>query len=295
MECLSSWRHFLLDWHLAELISACFCMLNAQYNLREVIYRNGQMGSFFFWITWEPKKHLTKVNIWFQVDADICLRIIKLQFKSCNGHRPNVTFIMRHATDIDWIWQKWKWLTHLIIWETSTVLSKVISDEGWEPQGVEKRCDQKFSEFTRAAPTSSHSGLTRTFTKWSDGGGETEERTKTTKTRGVLAKKECSLVIYVLFGHSECPWRQETSLTFQFWIPLNFNATSFKMKHMLPLLQINVLQITFLVQWKTSNRVTTRREGPQSLSYHKQNKSVTDSHPDLGPVCMTPIANIGQQ
>ena len=166
---------------------------------------------------------------------------------------------------------------------------------GLRAKGVEKRCDQKFSEFTRAAPTSSHSGLTRTFTKWSDGGGETEERTKTTKTRGALAKKECSLVIYVLFGHSECPWRQETSLTFQFWIALNFNATSFKMKHMLPLLQINVLPFTFLVQWKTSNRVTTCREGPQSLSYHKQNKSVTNSHPDLGPVCMTPIANKGQQ
>ena len=32
---------------LAELISASFCMLNAQYNLREVICRNGQMVSFF--------------------------------------------------------------------------------------------------------------------------------------------------------------------------------------------------------------------------------------------------------
>ena len=42
--------------------------------------------------------------------------------------------------------------------------------------------------------------------------------------------------------------------------------------------------------WPAKNKVTTRWEGPQSLSYHKKDKSVTSLHPDLTPVCMSPIA-----
>ena len=54
-----------------------------------------------------------------------------------------------------------------------------------------------------------------------------------------------------------------------------------------------VLHKMQISQWlvKTSkNKVTTRWEGPQSLSYHKKDKSVTSLHPDLTPVCMSPIA-----
>ena len=41
---------------------------------------------------------------------------------------------------------------------------------------------------------------------------------------------------------------------------------------------------------RDKNKVTTRWEGPQSLSYHNKDKSVTSLHPDLTPVCMSPIA-----